>query len=108
MGRAAMRRVFAFAGAVTYLTIGSAFADSAVSYGNNQDGLGLAPGLGLARSETDAAQTAGAGSRTRGVNGFRTEIERMDYSAAIPGVSGTPAGGVRSTSLMLNGLYEFS
>jgi opacity protein-like surface antigen len=106
-----MRRVFAFAGAVTYLTIGSAFADSAVSYAGSQDGLGLAPGLGLARSETDPAPTASAGARSRGsdfTSGFRTEIERLDYSAAIPGVSGTPAGGVRSTSLMLNGLYEFS
>ena len=106
-----MRRVFAFAGAVTYLTIGSAFADSAVTYAESQGGLGLAPGLGIARSDTESAPIGNAGGRARGndfANGFKTEIERLDYSAAFPGVSETPAGGVRSTTLMLNGLYEFS
>jgi len=103
-----MRRVFAFAGAVTYLTIGSAFADSAGSYVNSQDSLGLAPGFGLARSEADETGNAGGVRGYDFGNGFKTEIERLNYAAPIPGLSATPAGGVRSTTLMLNGLYEFS
>jgi len=106
-----MRRVFAFAGAVTYLTIGSAFADPPESYVNSQDGLGVVPGFGLAHSEADPVETGNPAVGVRAYdfgNGFKTEFERLNYSATIPGFSATPAGGVRSTTLMLNGLYEFS
>src|SRR5882762_9740293 len=111
MERAAMRRVFAFAGAVTYLTIGSALADPPETYVNSQDGLGIAPGLGLAHPDSDAVANGNSAGGVRGYdfgNGFKTEIERLNYGATIPGVSATPAGGVRSTTLMLSGLYEFS
>jgi len=106
-----MRRVFAFAGAVTYLTIGSALADPPETYVNSQDGLGIAPGLGLAHPDSDPVANGNSAGGVRGYdfgNGFKAEIERLNYAALIPGLSATPAGGVRSTTLMLNGLYEFS
>ena len=106
-----MRRVFALAGAVTYLTIGSAFADPAGTAVSSEDALGVVPGFGLAHADGDSAQSGDATSGARSYafgNGFKTEIERLNYSAIIPGFSATPAGGVRSTTLMLNGLYEFS
>jgi len=96
---------------VTYLTIGSAFADPAGVFVSSQDGLGIAPGLGLSHTDGDAAETGNAAGGVRSYafgNGFKTEIERLNYGALIPGVSPTPAGGVRSTTLMMNGLYEFS
>ena len=103
-----MRHVFAIAGALS-LTIGHAFAEPSGNYINVQDDLALVSGLGISRSGTEAR----TGNATRGVygydfgNGFKTEIERLEYSATVPGPSLTPAGGVRSTTLMLNGLYEF-
>jgi len=93
-----MRRVFAIAGALS-LTIGNAFAESPGNYTNVQDNLAMVSGLGIGRSGTETRYDFG--------NGFKTEIERREFSAAVPGLSETPAGGVRSTTLMLNGLYEF-
>src|SRR5258705_8307362 len=104
-----MRRIFAIAGALS-LTIGHAFAETPGNYTNVQDDLALVSGLGIGRSDIEA-RTGAAASGVHGYdfgNGFRTEIERREYSAAFPGLSQTPAGGVRATTLMLNGLYEFS
>jgi|SRR6185295_5040119 len=104
-----MRQVFAIAGALS-LTIGHAFAETPGNYTNVDDDLALVSGLGISRSDSGPATTGDATSGVYGRyfgNGFRTEIERRQFSATVPGLSETPAGGVRSTTLMLNGLYEF-
>ena len=103
-----MRAIFAIAGVLT-LTIGNAFAETPGNDVNTTDDLALVPGFGIGRADSETvranAPTAVYDSNYR--NGFKTEIERYEFSAVFPGLSGTPAGGVRSTTLMLNGLYEF-
>jgi len=99
--------MFAIAGALT-LTIGNAFAETPGNAVNAQDDLALVPGFGIGRANAQVLTNAPAGANAfNNGNGFKTEIERYEFSAVFPGVSGTPAGGVRSTTLMLNGLYEF-
>jgi len=105
-----MRRVFAIAGALL-LSIGHAFAETPGTYVDAQDHLALVSGLGISRSDATGVQPGVSASGVYGYdfgNGFKTEIERREYSSAFPGLSQTPAGGVRGTTLMLNGLYEFS
>jgi opacity protein-like surface antigen len=72
---------------------------------NNQKCVGFAPGLEFI-TESLCAPDRGAQGFGFG-KGFKTEIEKLNYDASVSNVTESPAGSVRMTALMFNGLYEF-
>jgi len=107
-----MRSVIAHAGALSFFFIGSALADiPAGPYLETSVRVDIAPDLGLVRPATDELRPDDLSSGAYGYafgNGFGAEVERLAFGSAIPGISETPVGGIRSTRMMLNGMYEFS
>jgi len=107
-----MRSVIALAGAISSFLASSALADTAPGpYIDTFATAGLAPDLGLVRPATEELRPDDLSNGIYGyafANGFKAEVERLGFGSAIPGISSTPVGGVRRTTVMLNGMYEFS
>lgn len=108
MGRAAMRRVLALVGAILTGTVGVASADPASHMFEPALTTKLNLASLLSHSSTDdqlSKESARSGDRVSS-GGFRTEIEAIQESVAIPGEGMTPVGSLRATRVMLSGLYE--
>jgi opacity protein-like surface antigen len=106
---ASMRRVLAIAGTVFSCTIGTAWADPALSFSETVGTVQLTSLNLLAHSDADGQlrkESARAGDQESS-GGFRAEIEAIEESLDISGVGVTPLG-LRASRLMLSGLYEFS
>jgi opacity protein-like surface antigen len=103
-----MRRVLAIVGAVFFGTIGVAFADPVAGFPETSGKFELTPAWLLPHSRPDSQlskESAWLGDRAS-TGGFRTEVEAVEESLAIPGAGMTPVGNLRATRLMLSGLYE--
>ena len=104
-----MRRVLALAGAIFFWTFGGAYADEVrASYAPTK--IGVTPAWLLPASSADgqlSKESARSGDQ-ESTGGFRTEIEAIDESVAIPGQGMTPVGSLRAQRVMLSGLYELN
>ncbi len=107
MGRAAMYRILALVGAVFFGTIGVACAETDAPLSGTTK-LALAPAWLLPHSGNDgqlSKESARSGDRSS-TGGFRTEVEAINESVAIPGQGMTPVGSLSATRVMVSGLYE--
>src|SRR5688572_26404878 len=107
MGRAAMRRVIAFVGALIVGGIGEAqAADSGARFFEAAPTTRLTSASLLAHSSADdqLSKSSARSGDPEEKGGFRTEFEALDVTLNIP----SAAGNLNATRLMLSGLYEFS
>ena len=108
MGRAAMCRVLALVGAILIGTIGVASAETGANHFESATTTRLNLDSLLSHSGADgelSKESARSGDRVSS-GGFRTELEAIQESVAIPGEGMTPVGSLRATRVMLSGLYE--
>src|SRR5215467_10961708 len=107
-----MRALIVLAWALSHFFVGDALADTpAGPYLDNSARTGVAPELGLVRPATEELKPDELSNGAYGYafgNGFKAEVERLGFGSAIPGVTASPIGGIRTTTIMLNGMYEFS
>ena len=107
-----MRRVLAIVGAVFFATVGVASADPVPELSTDLSKasgmLELTPPWLLKHSSADGQRSKEfARSADRiSTGGFRTEVEAVEESVAIPGVGMTPASDLKATRVVLSGLYE--
>ena len=106
-----MRRVLAIAGAMFLGTNGTAFADPVIEFSDIRKvelKVGLTPAWLPPHSSADGQlrkEPARSADRISS-GGFRTEVEAVNESLAIPGAGMTPVGDLTATRVMLSGLYE--
>jgi opacity protein-like surface antigen len=103
-----MRRVLAIVGAVLFGTIGVAHADPIPAFSSTNGIAELTPAWLLPHSSADgelSKESARSSDRVSN-GGFRTEVEAITESVAIPGAGMTPVGNLSATRVMLSGLYE--
>jgi hypothetical protein len=114
IGTKSMRRWWLAGAALSFLT-GTASAEISGSYVHAETSVLLPPIVSLA--QPDLTQMASLESRNSfGTaygynlgNGFKTEIEEVATGAPSEHFANLPAGGgIVATSVMLNGMYEFS
>ena len=115
IGTKHMRRWWLFGAALSFLA-GTASAETSGSYVNADNALLPPPAVALV--QPDIIQTASLEPRNSfGTvyghdlgNGFKTEIQGVTARAADEHLANLPVGGsgIVATSVMLNGMYEFS
>jgi opacity protein-like surface antigen len=106
-GTGRMYRILALVGAVFFGTIGVACAETAAPL-SGTTAISLAPAWLLPHSGNDgqlSKESARSGDRLS-TGGFRTEVEAINESVAIPGQGMTPVGSLSATRVMVSGLYE--
>src|SRR5687767_2914075 len=104
-----MRGELVLAGALLFSTISAANADPLPGFSTTVPTVQLTSAYALPHSNADAPlRKPSARADDRDSSGFRTEVEAFEASVDIPtGLGTTPAGNLKATRLMLNGLYEF-
>lgn len=108
MGRAAMYRILALVGAVFLGTIGVACAETVVPFSETGAAIELTPAWLLPHSGNDGqlSKVSARSSDRNSTGGFRTEVEAINESVAIPGQGMTPVGSLSASRVMVSGLYE--
>jgi len=107
MGRE-MHRILAIVGAVFLGTIGVACAETVVPPSETNIAIDLTPAWLLPHSGNDGqlSKESARSSDRDSTGGFRTEVEAINESVAIPGQGMTPVGSLSATRVMVSGLYE--
>lgn len=101
-----MHRILAIVGAVFLGTIG--VADAAPSSSGTSTAIDLTPAWLLPHSGNDGqlSKESARSNDRNSTGGFRTEVEAINESVAIPGQGMTPVGSLSATRVMVSGLYE--
>ena len=103
-----MYRILAIVGAVFFGTIGIARAETVVPPSGTNIDVELTPAWLLPHSNSDGqlSKESARSSDRLSTGGFRTEVEAITESVAIPGQGMTPVGNLSATRVMVSGLYE--
>ena len=103
-----MHRILAIVGAVFLGTIGVARAESVASFSEPSAAIELTPAWLLPYSGNDGplSKESARSVDRNSTGGFRTEVEAINESIAIPGQGITPVGSLSATRVMVSGLYE--
>ena len=103
-----MHRILAIVGAVFLGTIGVACAETVVPPSETNIAIDLTPAWLLPHSGNDGqlSKESARSSDRDSTGGFRTEVEAINESVAIPGQGMTPVGSLSATRVMVSGLYE--
>lgn len=102
-----MRRILAFVGAVFFGTIGIASAETVAPL-SDAIAIEVTPAWLLPHSGNDGqlSKESARSSDRASSGGFRTEVEAITESVAIPGQGMTPVGDLSASRVMVSGLYE--
>jgi opacity protein-like surface antigen len=103
-----MRRILAIVGAVFLGTIGVACAETVSPPFETNIAIELTPAWLLPHSGNDGelSKESARSSDRNSTGGFRTEVEAINESVAIPGQGMTPVGSLSATRVMVSGLDE--